>query len=231
MYSIGLEKDFIFIHIPKSGGGAIKDHLLKHIPNENLFYPKEGYHSRLMDYADAITNNPLCKPLSEYFIFTVLRNPFERMVSLYEWKRKGTPDSDFDEVTKDAQTPLGGKHVQRPSEINRIPPDASFSQFLFNLDKCTEPKETYEYLYWQECHTPSTGQLHFATYQNLQAEYDLICDHLGLKKEKLLKIHKTDRKPVSEYYTSQFLCGIVYGLFMREIRQFEWEPPWEKETT
>ena len=36
MYSIGLEQDFIFIHIPKTGGTSVKDCLIRNYPEENF---------------------------------------------------------------------------------------------------------------------------------------------------------------------------------------------------
>ena len=88
MYSIGLKQDFIFIHIPKTGGTSVKDCLIRNYPKENLFYTDYGYHAPIGEYVKAIENNPDCKPMSEYVIFTTVRNPWDRVVSRYFFAKK-----------------------------------------------------------------------------------------------------------------------------------------------
>ena len=65
----------IFIHIPKCAGSSIKE-MLQDL-NE-----KEDIHSKLKDDIKVLKEKNI-KNIDKYFIFTVLRNPWDRMVSYY----------------------------------------------------------------------------------------------------------------------------------------------------
>ena len=59
---------YIFIHIPKTGGTSIESALnIKQKHKDHEYYKKE-----LKQYTD-------------FFVFTIVRNPFDRSVSDYKW--------------------------------------------------------------------------------------------------------------------------------------------------
>lgn len=66
----------IFIHLPKTGGSSI-EHLFARLPYLQQRDGKMGQHERLQTAAD------LYGDLSEYKIFAVMRNTYERIISLY----------------------------------------------------------------------------------------------------------------------------------------------------
>lgn len=92
---------FIFIHIPKTGGNSIQNVLASYsddqiVCNNSRQDGKEMFevandrnnltkHSRLLDY-----NNELSEEfMNEAFIFTCIRNPWERMISYYFSPHRG----------------------------------------------------------------------------------------------------------------------------------------------
>ena len=84
------ERRVIFIHIPKTAGVSIYD----------AFGSRSQMgHLRLNDHPS---------PLSSYFTFTIVRNPWDRAVSTYAYLRSGGRGNKFDlaaqEVVKDCST-------------------------------------------------------------------------------------------------------------------------------
>ena len=71
---INHEKKFIFIHIPKCGGTSIGKMLL----NDNTMYDDKEHNNYQEELVTATYD--------EYFKFSVVRNPWSRLVSLYHEK-------------------------------------------------------------------------------------------------------------------------------------------------
>lgn len=63
----------LFIHIPKTGGHSIGLSL----------YSRDPWHFRYIDYAGYAEDNDIS--LKEFFKFTIVRNPIERMVSMHNY--------------------------------------------------------------------------------------------------------------------------------------------------
>lgn len=95
---ISESKKFIFIHIPKTGGNSITTALKQYTDDGLKFVRFDGEvyngisvynsknrivkkHSLLSEYEDYYD-------LDGYFIFTVIRNPFDRMLSWYFYEKK-----------------------------------------------------------------------------------------------------------------------------------------------
>lgn len=66
----------IFIHIPKCAGVSVK---------KALYGSRPGAHSTLSDYTCIFSLKEICT----YFKFTVVRNPWDRLVSAYHFLKKG----------------------------------------------------------------------------------------------------------------------------------------------
>ncbi len=101
---ISLEKKFIFVHIPKTGGNAIQLVLAPYAIDEIVFNKQQAAfnesvgevhrfgirnphmelrkHSTIADVS-AQWKEELLGSWNEYFKFTVVRNPWERLVSYY----------------------------------------------------------------------------------------------------------------------------------------------------
>ena len=72
---LSLDKNFLFIHIPKTGGKSIKDALALQCKSIVRTY---GYD--LDKFDKVLKDNP-----GEYFRFCFVRNPWDRMVSSWKW--------------------------------------------------------------------------------------------------------------------------------------------------
>ena len=92
---ISHRKNFIFIHVPKTGGNSVQEVLKNHseqriiVKNarqdgverfevEDNLHKGLRKHSRMIEY-----QRTFGRRVSKYFVFTTIRNPFDRLVSFY----------------------------------------------------------------------------------------------------------------------------------------------------
>lgn len=93
------QKKFIFLHIPRCGGTAITEaYGINNIKAlHGLTKIKEQYITlQHLTLSDLIASNLVDKTILEsYFIFTIIRDPFKRMVSDYFWQRRHDRSGEF----------------------------------------------------------------------------------------------------------------------------------------
>lgn len=77
------KNNILFIHIPKTSGTYIENQLKKYEIGENL-----GYIEHLSTYKQHLTYKQYKElygeKINEYFIFTIIRNPYDRLYSAYK---------------------------------------------------------------------------------------------------------------------------------------------------
>lgn len=79
------DKKILFIHIPKTGGTTIEQHM------NAINNPKKGYkrdkNNKAMQHLTMTEYNKLFNDyrFDNYHKFTIIRNPYDRMVSEYYW--------------------------------------------------------------------------------------------------------------------------------------------------
>jgi len=70
------DKKIIFIHIPRTGGTSVEEYFqFKH---QHGWKPDTAQHLTLKEYSDHYD-------VEDYFKFTIVRNPWDRLVSWYLW--------------------------------------------------------------------------------------------------------------------------------------------------
>lgn len=72
------DKKIIFIHIPRCAGTSIKE-ALKTISNKAIDKP---WHLKLSEHPEKYQIN-----LDNYFVFAFVRNPYDRILSVYNYKK------------------------------------------------------------------------------------------------------------------------------------------------
>ena len=90
---ISHEHKFIFIHIPKCGGTSIERFF-------KMKLPRQGAHLNLKYYKKNTEN------YETYFKFTIVRNPWDKMVSEYKWMTEFTPVRSTRKYFKDMSFPM-----------------------------------------------------------------------------------------------------------------------------
>jgi hypothetical protein len=203
---ISVDKKFLFIHIPKTGGNAIRLALQPHAIDEIVFNEKQQAYNESTQqinrfgisnpYMDLKKHSTLAEihaqwderhlgPWEEYFKFAVIRNPWDRLVSLYFSPHKGNADFDrkkFTEVVKNEKKGMQSPYV---TENGRLATDS------------------------------------LIRFESLVEDFARVCDRLGIVAE-LPHVNKSSHQPYREYYDKK-LMNLVYKLYREDIDRFGYE--------
>lgn len=201
---ISHQHSFLFVHIPKTGGSSI-ERALRDVAtpviagerNKGSLYFKHtdisGFERMLGDY------------FPNYFSFTVVRNPFDWLVSLYEFNRgmqrvylKGTN-----------YTAVG---AMIPDDMV----DMSFTDWL---------------PWWTQTFRASQSKLicddaghlkvnSVLAYEDLLGGFASVCDRIGVPKRELPWIHKRKKKGGRELYFGPELVRYVEENFADDLDRF-----------
>ncbi|RPG63782.1 MAG: hypothetical protein CBC02_009840 [Flavobacteriaceae bacterium TMED42] len=171
---------FIFVHIPKTGGVSVQSQLRG--------YAEEWYgrHSRIGFYTTKSQSN-----LCDYFKFTIVRNPWCRIVSCYHFLKK-----------------------------SNIIPDVTFTEWV-TQKKCnsfTTRWECKSSLNWIT--VKGHNKMDFvARFENLESDFKIICEGIGIDNKKLPHFNKSKHKNYQSYY-DDITENIVKNKYIDEILQF-----------
>ena len=186
---------FIFIHIPKNAGHSI-DIMFR----EMGMVDEERWHDRSIDIIERFGK----KMWDNYLSFSTVRNPWDRFLSEYIWQKSYSKEQ--------IQIEWGNK-------------DISFVDFC-KSDFAWYPEIEKSHL---------TTQLNFLTdvngimcvdeivrFENLQKDFDRVCDKIGIPHQKIPHKNKTEHKPYWEYYNDE-TREIVAKKFEEDINTFGYE--------
>lgn len=185
---------YAFIHVPKTGGTSIRKILFS---NKMFSYDEKGYYigqespdqtvCELFTHASIYEVNKylikLNKIPDEYFKFAFIRNPWDMMVSHYEYYKQymsKLPNLDEKEVIKIKAAQNSFKNF-----VNKIPSNWINDRILLN---------------------GVVGVDYLAKFENIQEDSQFIFKKiLGVNYTpiKVPHINKTTRKPYQEYYDNE----------------------------
>jgi len=186
----------IFIHIPKTAGTSI----------ENILRDREcpvaagSTHFKMLYY-----KNKFPKEYKSYLKFSIVRNPWERLVSGFSYFQRGGNGSPQDKQKKK----LFGD---------------DFKYFTRNIDTFDELEDThfiqpqYEYLYID-------GDLkvdHLIRFERMDEDYRLLRKRLGLQIKDLYKIRATKHKHYTDLYDEE-TRQTVAEKYAKDIEYFGYE--------
>jgi len=206
---ISLQNNFLFIHVPKTGGSSIQTLLKKY--SEDQLVPvgkgEEGFeisnakynitkHSTLSHYKSVLDS----KTYSKLFKFAIIRNPYERMISYYfsphwcgniEWNKNA-----FLRLIK--KTPTLRHYI---CETSLIAKQFSHLGINININKKRKIDSDIDFL---------------MKFEHLEDDFKLVCEKLGIPYSPIPKIYASNRLHYSEYYDDH-LKYVVYNKFIEEI--------------
>ena len=189
---INHEHKFVFIHIPKTGGSSIEYLFMPEtIGKEGMCIHYAGKHSQLKD-----------KRVTDYFTFSFVRNPFDRILSHYTFFIK-------------------------KSHISGHDTRGSFPEFVkyYCSSKRTGwqrndflPQFNYLSIDGETCDIDFVGK-----FENFQEDFNIVCDEIGMPRHQLPHYNSSDNhKHYTEYYDDE-TREIVAEKYAKDIEYFGYE--------
>ena len=178
---INHEYKYLFLHIAKCGGNTVRAAL-------DLPYERTGGHIPLEYKSGYFKHNP-----KEYFKFTFVRNPWDRMVSTYFY-HNGFQALSFKEYTTTLLDSEGSKGWKR---------HASCYNYIFGENTTT----TIDFI----------GKI-----ENFEEDFNIVCNKIGIPRQKLPHKNKTNHKHYTEYYDDE-TKQIVAERYAKDIEYFGYE--------
>lgn len=208
---ISLQKKFLFIHVPKTGGNSIQNILKKYSEDkivtladhqdglERFEIKNDKYgihkHSTLTDYANKIEK----ELFNDLFKFSTIRNPWDMCVSFYFSPHRGNVQWNREEFKKFIQTvPTLSSYIKVESTIQKI-------KTKLNLIDKRNAK-------------PLNSDIDFIMrFENLNEDFKKVCEKIDVPFENLPHRNKSSRDTYTKYYDDE-LIELVRHRFSEEIK-------------
>ena len=191
-----------FVHIPKTAGCSFREPLL----HNQVGAPVAifGHNIRRKKYKYFKDSK---KP--KKFSFTFVRNPWDRLVSAFKWLNSGGCNRydrmDADKYLKGFRNDFTG--FVRHFNTN----DTILEQLHF--------KQQYKWI----CDDDDKILVDYiGKFENLQEDFNIICDKIGIPKQQLPHNNKTKHKHYTEYYDDASR-EIVAKIYTKDIEYFGYE--------
>ncbi len=185
----------IFIHIPKVAGTSVLNIFMNDVQRDHLTYRE------FMRSSSTLFN--------AYYKFCFVRNPYDRMVSTYEYlKAGGDRDGDlFFEQLIEENYPTFDSFVLNYMDHSMLHDHVLFKpQYSFICDKKLEIK------------VDIVGR-----FENLEEDCNKIFANIGIKRN-LPKLNTTkNRKDYNEYIRNSDVKKKIYDLYKKDFEIFDYE--------
>ena len=196
--NVSSKYSIIFVHIPKTAGMSFNNIL-------GIDEIRKG-HWELNQLQNMLTS----EVYDSYTKIGVVRNPFERIVSLYSYRMKSESNWYPTCVPYD--------------KIKEKTFDWWFWNFDVQLHLLSDP--TMQSMSCYDCLTDSTGKLgvdRILRFEQLDEDWKLVCDELKIDAPSLPKINKSKHYHYSEYFdcpTGDKLKEFIYNNFKKDFEHF-----------
>jgi hypothetical protein len=186
----------IFIHINKCGGTSIERFFI-----DGYDVPKQRTHDDINYYKKKFPKN-----FKKYFKFTLVRNPWDKLLSQYFYQVKNTEQREYISRKK-----------QRMATHFRILEEeyVSFEKFLERPFLMGHKQQ----LKWISGPKGKVLVDHIGRFENIQEEFDFVCDKIGIERGELPHAKNTNHEHYSKYYTDE-TRELVGELYKDDIEYF-----------
>ncbi len=184
---ISRTKKFLFIHVPKTGGNSVSTALQTYTDiqfmeansskgfgvSEN-FWPVDPIYGSIKHFSVDKWSELLGKSISDYFIFSTVRNPIDRAISLYFFMKQTLIHKQIswlEDNSEDARDRLS-KSEFRNFLLSGVQSQLSFVKSSAGLD------------------------IHLMRFERLVDDFAAVCRQLGLNEASLPVINASRRPPL-----------------------------------
>lgn len=183
---------FVFIHIAKNAGTSIEHGLLSAGAEvDNFKFGPEVHYDVISE--DMAKN---------YFIFAIHRNPWDRMVSLWQYWIFTSPLLKSYNLSDDFAF-----FCKNINYIKSLLPELEHAHFL--------PQTAIN-------NQPSYVRPEWFDFINLEKNFEYICKRIGLPYKSILKYNFTNHQHYTVYYDND-LINLVYQQYKEDIKYFKYE--------
>jgi chondroitin 4-sulfotransferase 11 len=194
--------NFIFIHIPKCGGSIIEKSLGVDY-NKSIGFDFEHHHQNVFNskyFKILHYKNILGEEFKKYFSFTLIRNPWERMVSNY------LSDLTSNDVSLNGNIKYDDKK------------DITFEQYLDIIYNNDMGIFVQDYQSWYR------DVDYVCKFENIQSDFSYVCGRLGIDNRALEYTDKTYQSKYNykDYYNSK-TKDIIFKNFKYDILKYKYE--------
>ena len=184
---------YIFVHIPKCAGSSMY----------SQYYTTYGHGLRKKTFKYFKDSSERKTP---HFSFTFSRNPWDRLVSAYNYLSRGGSSS---KDLKDYRRLFYTHKNFKTAVLNWH--ESYFDQIHF--------KPQWEWI----CDDNKNVIVDFVgRFENLQHDFNTVCDKIGVPRKKLPHKNKTNHKHYTEYYDEE-TREIVAQKYAKDIEYFGYE--------
>lgn len=198
---------FVFIHIPKTGGHSVDKYFI-----QKRLVDDDKWHCT----GDQILKYMGVEKWKEYQTFTIVRNPWDRMVSEYSWQGGLGEDQ--------IPTPWGDKNVTFKQFLKMVfnsPHDHHDMNLVRNFDTWYRLQEVkdghlndqYSFITDQNDNMIIDNLIRF---ENLNQQFKQMLTKVGLPPDNLPHLNKSKHKHYTEYYDQESI-DLVACRFKRDI--------------
>lgn len=191
---INHEYKFIFLHIPKCAGMSVGIELSKACNMNPNDYKGTQIHQCLFDY----------NKYKDYFVFTFVRNPYDRAHSVFKYQYF-LKDYSFENSLAIMDELFGNYFERGKGEFIHLTSQVDFlkGKYSDGIDKF-----------------PSIDFI--GRFENLQEDFDYVCDKIGIPKVEMVHANKSDGVPYKEAYNENSKA-FVYDKFKCDFEEFNYE--------
>lgn len=193
-----MDKEIVFVHVPKTGGASILQLCLRH-----------GI--RIIDHD---LRNPNYISLTRYrslnpniYSFAIVRNPWDRVVSSYHYLRKGGIK--------------GEDMLDADRFVNQY---RNFTQFVLNAFEAREILDQIHFRPQYKWISDERGVIvdMVGRFERLQTSFSKWCKTIGLPNYKLPHVNRSAHRSYKEYFNEQTI-EVIRKNYRKDIELFKYK--------
>ncbi len=232
------EQKILFVHIPRTGGGSIKHFFRERKSNKNI------QHKTLQDYNQE-------DDYSDYYKFTFVRNPWDRLVSWFLWahgdlvyyqhmadqgmycnrslmsawnKGCGVMQKHNVHINKKFYLKFKNAFAAFVETLpNLVLNDDPLFKDLNNTDYRLNGKWIMPQIDWIKNEDGKLGVDYVGKYENLQRNFKLILKKNDIEHKPLVLKNNINQRPCYKLFYTKKTQAIVGEVYKKDIKKFKYE--------
>lgn len=206
--NISLSKKFIFIHISKCAGMSITEILnpyIEEIEHNNILWKNANNHSKYSEFESLLKEK-----IKKYFVFSFVRNPFDRTISLYHhWRKSKATNAD--------NICIDGLNITEATWKLK-----DFNEWVHFINQNYASRHMEPQLTWLNNNNNNIpSNLYVGKVENINEDIKFILNKLNIKITNIPKINITEHNHYKDEYDSKSI-EIITKRFKEDLDYFNY---------